>query len=269
MSSTGSRSRARTIASTAATSQPDEHRADDRPDEVAGDLRRRGRGGERRDRDRQRDERRGVVDEALLLEQGRHPARQPQPAAERGGATASGGATTAPSASAAASGHARQHQPGDPADDDGGEHDEHHRQRHDAGLVVPEVEQRRAHRGRVEQRREQRVQDQVRVQADLRRVGQERRRGADDHQHQRCRPPEPVAQRRDQADGDHEGHELGDHLHVDVPMDDDPPSAAERLSAGASSSRPAPVRPARARAARPGAQSGRPAPGPRRTRSAA
>ncbi len=121
-------------------------------------------------------------------------------------ATASGGATTAPSANATAGSTGVSHQVISPMPKRG-EDDQPDRQQRDRAPVAVEVDQRGADRRRVEQRREEAEEHDLRVELDVQHVRDVRDAEAHDHQQQRRGH---LVATGEHAEDDHHGREQHD-----------------------------------------------------------
>ena len=167
VSSTGSSMQRRILASTNAATSRRAGPAAGRADEVPADVPRTHRRGQRGDRGVQRDQRRRVVDQALALEDRHDPPRHADPPGDRRGGDRVRWRDDRADREAGGERSAGQRPPRDQADSDRANATSADRQQQDRAPVGPEVDQRGADRGRVEQRRQQPDQHEIGREVDL------------------------------------------------------------------------------------------------------
>ena len=183
-----------------------------RDDETEPDLPHGDRAAGRRDRHAQRDDRGGVVDQALAL-QDRHDApRQPDPAGDRRGrdGVRRRDDRAERECRRPLDRQDRMHEHRDPG---GGEQHQPDAEQGDRPPVRPEVDQRRPDGRGVEQRRQQADQHDLRRQLEVRHERQVRAGDADHDEPERSRDREAFGDRADR-DGDRdEGHQRQRDIH--------------------------------------------------------
>ena len=106
-----------------------------------------------------------------------------------------------------------RHPPGHVAHHDRCAGDQRHRQQQDRPTVGLEVDQRRADRGGVQQRRQQSDEDEVRCQLDVEEVRDEGQPDADDHEGERFRPAEASREARYESDDRDQGEDVERGVH--------------------------------------------------------
>ena len=158
--------------------------------------------GQRGDRGAEGDEGGCVVEQRLTLEDRHDAPRQPDAPGHRRRGDGVRGCDDGSDGDRGRPAQAR-HQP---VDDRGHrerrDEDEQDREPQDRAAVGVEVDQRGLDRRRVEQRRQQPQQHDLRLEVDRRDAGDVRRRGADDDQQERRRDAQPLA---DGGGGEHDG----------------------------------------------------------------
>ena len=135
---------------------------------------------------------RGVVDEALAAHHVHHPARQSEFAADGGGRDGIRRADDRTEQKRAGERELRHDQPGDDADPHRSDEHEPHAQAPDVRQRAAEAHERCVEGGRVEQRRQREVEQQVPVDLDLGHEGQQRDRQRCSGDQQRCGPAAPA-----------------------------------------------------------------------------
>ena len=201
---------------------PEAHAQHDGPGEVEGHRPQRhvggvttcgsGSQGKRRDRGAQGHQGGGVVDQRLALEDRHDPPGQADASRDRGGRDGVRGRHDRAQRECHREGHT-QEPVGDQADAAGGEQHQPHGQAEDREPVGPEVHERRADRGGIQQGREEADEDDLRAQLGL---GDERHvadRHPHDQQHEGCGHPQPLGEPRDEDDGPDDGDDRAGGSH--------------------------------------------------------
>ena len=204
----------------------------------------------RGDRGAQRDQRGGVVEQRLPLEDRHDPARDADAPRDRGGRDGVRRGDDGTEREGGRPGDGRDHVVGHDRDADGGERHQADREQQDRPAVGVEVDQRGLQRRGVEQRREQPDEHHLLGQVHLGHEGQVRRAGPDRDEQQRSGQVEPAAGAGDHDDDGREGSEGERDVHLVIQ-----PTGSKRGAAASGRLR---------RAARRPSASGRPSRGRRR-----
>lgn len=157
-----------------------------------------------------------VVDEALPRQHGHDAARQTELAADRGGRDRVGRGDDRTEQQRAGQRERGQDPPGDEPDRDRGQQHERDTEPADLRQAALEPHERHVQRGRVQQRRQHEIEQQVAVDVDVGHEGQEGCRERDHRHEQRCRPAPPSRDRRDDHRTDEHIEDLGIHAPQDT-----------------------------------------------------